>query len=100
MSKKTTSAKSAPPQKRNLELVGYGYVILLGEDKDEGLTMFATSTDATSYTIEGAKSFDTYNDAFKWMVTNCEVEDWRTPPEYPTVKAFRTYQEVIDPSAV
>ena len=58
------------------------------------------STDATSYTIEGAKTFDTYNDAFKWMVTNCEVEDWRTPPEHPTVKAFRTYQEVIDPLTV
>ena len=89
----------------NPEFVGGFYVVAVGETGDATpQTVYATARgeDGRGYDPETARDFDTYGDALKWMVENCEIPalDFAVMPRgferprFPRVCYVRKYTEV------
>ena len=96
--------EAAQPPKAPVFAGGF-YVVAIDETTDpERKTVYATakSADVRGYNPETARDFDTYGDALKWMVENCEIPalDFVAMPRgferprFPRVCYVRKYTEV------
>lgn len=89
----------------NPEFVGGVYVVAVGETTSpEPLTVFINENGQEVWDAQEARAFDTYGDALKWAVENCEFSqmDFRAvprgfeKPRFPRVCYLRTYTELTE----
>lgn len=79
-----------------------GYYVAIGERlPPEQLPVYVTEDGRETTDILRAKCFDTYGEALKWAVNNCEITNTETPPtrgferpRYPRVCYCRVFVEV------
>ena len=94
--------EAAQPPKAPV-LAGGFYVVAVGETlPPEPLTVFINESGQEFFDAQRARAFDTYGDALKWAVENCEFSQMdfcAVPrgfenPRYPRVCYLRTYTEL------
>lgn len=87
----------------NPEFVGGVYVVAVGETaRPDSLTVFINQNGQEVFDAQHARAFDTYGDALKWAVENCEFSQMDfcavprgfEKPRYPRVCYLRTYTEL------
>lgn len=98
--------EAAQPPKAPVFAGGFYVVAIDKTDDPERPIVYATAKteDGRGYNPETARDFDTYGDALKWMVENCEIpalEFTAIPrgferPRFPRVCYVRTYTELTE----
>lgn len=96
-------AEKQPPQ--NAKLAGGYYVVAVGERlPPEPDPVYITREGDETTDPTRAIDFDTYGDALKWTVENCEIPQFDTVsiprglerPRYPRVCYLRLYTELTE----
>ena len=77
-----------------------GYIVAVGV-RDGNNTVFVSRDGGETLDPMGARDFDTYGDALKWTVENCEITSLEYPiprgferPRFPRVCYLRVFSEV------
>jgi hypothetical protein len=89
----------------NPELVGWRYVVAIGEygQSPDLELVFADDGGEGTTDVQLARGFDTYRDAFRWTAENCDIpamsDSWAIPrgferPRYPSICYLRIYTEL------
>ena len=89
----------------NPEFVGGVSVVAVGETTPpEPLTVYISESGQEVFDAQRARAFDTYGDALKWAVENCEFSQMDfcavprgfEKPRFPRVCYLRTYTELTE----
>ena len=97
------SAQSAEVKAERATLNAASYIVAIGERSPEADAVDITADGDETIDPTGARAFDTYGDALKWLVENCEITDVGYPvprgyerPRFPRVCYLRVFAEVTD----
>ena len=96
--------EAAQPPKAPVFAGGF-YVVAVGETlPPESLTVYIGESGQEVFDAQRARAFDTYGDALKWAVENCEFSQMDfcavprgfEKPRFPRVCYLRTYTELTE----